>query len=219
MILLQFMGLLVYKMSYMWAVLVVILILVDVLFHFLENKFKRIDQLRLLSLLTCVTVLGIFFSPSMDINFNPGLSRFFQSIGYYFLLFASLKDADWLKINILLLGLLLATNEANILIRCFFQLFQLDTKNDVSSNELHIIIPEKREYNAGRVIGILERALIYFLVLNAQYAAIGFILAAKSFTRFKELEKREFAEYVLIGTLLSAFLAMATAGMTKLLLP
>jgi hypothetical protein len=78
---------------------------------------------------------------------------------------------------------------------------------------------DKREYNAGRVIGILERVLIYYLVMNAQFAAIGLILAAKGFTRFRELEKREFAEYVLIGTLLSTLLAMVTAGMAQLLLP
>ena len=36
------------------------------------------------------------------------------------------------------------------------------------------------------------------------------MLAAKGFTRFKELDDRDFAEYVLIGTLLSSSLAIAS---------
>jgi len=62
------------------------------------------------------------------------------------------------------------------------------------------------------VIGILERILVYYLVLNLQFTAIGFIIAAKSFARFKELEKREYAEYVLIGTLASTIIALFIAA-------
>ena len=46
----------------------------------------------------------------------------------------------------------------------------------------------------------------------------GFVLAAKSFARFKELDKREFAEYVLIGTLISMILAIVAAAATQLLI-
>ena len=53
---------------------------------------------------------------------------------------------------------------------------------------------DRQEYNAGRFIGILERLLIYVPVLRGQYAAIGLILAAKSFARFKEMDGRDFAE-------------------------
>jgi len=60
--------------------------------------------------------------------------------------------------------------------------------------------------------------MIYFLILNNQFGAIGLVLAAKSFTRFKELENREFAEYVLIGTLLSTLLAMMIGLLTKQLI-
>lgn len=65
-----------------------------------------------------------------------------------------------------------------------------------------------REYNAGRFIGILERILIFFFVLQNQYTAIGFIIAAKGFARFKDLDQRRFAEYMIIGTLLSTLLAV-----------
>lgn len=55
----------------------------------------------------------------------------------------------------------------------------------------------------GFVIGLLERILIFSFVLTNQYAAIAFIFAAKSLARFKGLEKREIAEYYLLGTFLS----------------
>jgi hypothetical protein len=77
---------------------------------------------------------------------------------------------------------------------------------------------DEKEYSTGRVIGMLERILIYFFVLINEFAAIGFIIAAKGFTRFKELDEREFAEYVLIGTLLSAASSIFTAIIVKQLI-
>jgi hypothetical protein len=70
---------------------------------------------------------------------------------------------------------------------------------------------DMREYNSGRVIGMLERILIFFFVLADEFTAIGFIMAAKGFTRFKELDKKDFAEYVLTGTLMSALAAVLVA--------
>lgn len=55
--------------------------------------------------------------------------------------------------------------------------------------------------NAGRWIGRLERFLILTFVLLEQYAAIGFLVAAKSIFRFNV--SRKVSEYILIGTLLS----------------
>lgn len=71
-------------------------------------------------------------------------------------------------------------------------------------------VPDKKELNAGRIIGILERILIFFFVIIGQFAAVGFVIAAKGVVRYKELEDRNFAEYVLIGTLLSSLLSMFT---------
>ena len=58
----------------------------------------------------------------------------------------------------------------------------------------------------GELIGYLERVLILTFTLVGSYAAVGFVLAAKSIFRFGELNKtdnRSMAEYVLIGSLLS----------------
>lgn len=68
--------------------------------------------------------------------------------------------------------------------------------------------------NGGRLIGQLERALIFLLVLIGQPGGIGFLVAAKSILRFEEAKNRELAEYVLIGTLLSFSLAIALSAGT-----
>jgi hypothetical protein len=130
------------------------------------------------------------------------------------ILFNSLNEIDWLKSSILIFGLLLLLNEVNFIIRYFFDLFSLVPKINVSEP---VSAVDQREYNAGRVIGMLERILIYFFLLMGEFAAIGFIIAAKGFTRFKELDKREFAEYVLIGTLISSLFAIVVALFIKYL--
>ncbi len=61
--------------------------------------------------------------------------------------------------------------------------------------------------NAGIWIGILERLIIFFLVLINQYEAIGLLVAAKSIIRLKEGDQK-MSEYVLIGTLLSISAAL-----------
>jgi hypothetical protein len=69
---------------------------------------------------------------------------------------------------------------------------------------------ERDTYAMGRTIGILERLLLYTLVLLGQWSALGFVLAAKSVARFRELESKHFADYYLIGTLTSVLVAIAT---------
>lgn len=54
---------------------------------------------------------------------------------------------------------------------------------------------------AGQMIGLLERALIFLLVLAGYPAGVGFLIAAKSILRFDKDPKA--SEYVIIGTLAS----------------
>ena len=65
--------------------------------------------------------------------------------------------------------------------------------------------------NGGRLIGRLERALIFLFTLSGHLMAVGFLVTAKSILRFGELKdgsNRKEAEYVIIGTLYSFFLAL-----------
>ena len=72
---------------------------------------------------------------------------------------------------------------------------------------------------SGRYIGILERALILTLVLYNSLPAVAFVLTAKSLARFRELDSKEFAEYYLIGTLISASVAVVGGILLKSILP
>ena len=70
-------------------------------------------------------------------------------------------------------------------------------------------MPNEREsiFNAGALIGTLERWLILIFVCMQRYEAIGLLIAAKSIIRFSEKDTTK-TEYVLAGTLLSIFIAV-----------
>jgi hypothetical protein len=69
---------------------------------------------------------------------------------------------------------------------------------DLKLNESHAQLG-----NAGMFIGWLERFLILSALFEHSPATAGLILAAKSIARYPEFKKEQFAEYFLIGTLLS----------------
>jgi hypothetical protein len=158
-----------------------------------------------------LAVLSVWFSAMGGVHFRAELAATgdwlasWSALGGEVLRFA---DRRGLKV---LLGLLLAANEANLLVRWVLGRLQIKPENMALANAG----VDAGEFNRGRVIGLLERALIYAFVLSGQYGAIGFTLAAKGFTRFKEMENRGFAEYVLIGTLLSSSIAMAIGAWVK----
>jgi len=64
------------------------------------------------------------------------------------------------------------------------------------------------ELSRGQLIGVLERALALTLVLAGQFGALGLVIAAKALARFRAMDDRDFAEYVLIGTLASMLFAL-----------
>lgn len=73
---------------------------------------------------------------------------------------------------------------------------------------------------AGRWIGILERLIIFSLVVIGEADAAGLVVAAKAILRFPEIagdEPHLSAEYVLIGSLASWLVAIAAGlGMEAL---
>ena len=62
--------------------------------------------------------------------------------------------------------------------------------------------------NAGMYIGWLERFIILTALLLRSPATAGLVLTAKAIARYPEFKDVRFAEYFLIGTLLSLSLAM-----------
>ena len=97
-----------------------------------------------------------------------------------------------LKGVIFVSSVLFCTKPANIFIKKYM--------------EANAIIPDTNEnrglLNAGKIIGTLERILAFVLIIYNQFAAVGFIIAAKSVLRFRDAETAK-TEYLLIGTLLS----------------
>ncbi|RGP37872.1 DUF3307 domain-containing protein [Pseudotabrizicola alkalilacus] len=71
----------------------------------------------------------------------------------------------------------------------------------------------------GRIIGMLERGIIFLLILGGEPGGIGFLIAAKSVLRFGAVkEESRLSEYVIIGTLASFGWAMLVAIGTVMLL-
>lgn len=109
------------------------------------------------------------------------------------------NSTDWLKFGTLTIIYLLAFRPASLVIKQLLapQIRQINENENVQSDAL---------MNGGRLIGYFERFIILTLILLSQYAAVGFILVAKSIFRFADLQdshSRKLTEYVLLGTLIS----------------
>ena len=64
-----------------------------------------------------------------------------------------------------------------------------------------LIVPD---YKTGRRIGSVERLIMLMFIALDQYSAMGLVLTAKSIARYDKISKDQtFAEYYLLGTLLS----------------
>lgn len=70
-------------------------------------------------------------------------------------------------------------------------------------------MPQEKDggFNAGALIGAIERWLILVFVCLQRYDALGLLIAAKSIIRFGDSQTNK-SEYVLAGTLLSIFIAV-----------
>lgn len=112
-----------------------------------------------------------------------------------------------------LFGALLLANEINLVIRTLFHRSGLEPQLASVTAESNL---DEQEYNAGRIIGILERWLIYtVLVASDNFSVVAVIIAAKGVARFRQLEERAFAEYVLVGTLASTLATLLVVQLVR----
>lgn len=106
-----------------------------------------------------------------------------------------------------LAGALLCLKESNVFVRWFFQ--------RLKSSATHEEQKSRDQTGNGRVIGALERLLVYLFLVSGQTLAVPVIVAVKALARFKRMEDDQaFAEYVIIGTFLSLLLALTAYGWT-----
>ncbi|MEL7591685.1 MAG: hypothetical protein AAGU17_10390 [Anaerolineaceae bacterium] len=131
--------------------------------------------------------------------------------------FTTLHPAIW-KVLIIMLGAVLITLPVGALIDWLLKPFQKQMNKRFRPNSLRPVSGLKE---GGRIIGYLERLLIYVFILSGQFAGVGFLVAAKSIFRFGELkdsENRKQAEYIIIGTFTSFLLAiLVSLGVQALL--
>lgn len=86
---------------------------------------------------------------------------------------------------------------------------------DIEDAETDLIIVDEKISleSAGKLIGMLERVLVFIFIYMGKWEGVGFLLAAKSVFRFgdlKDAHSMKLTEYVLIGTLLSFGIAIVT---------
>ena len=146
-----------------------------------ENKTTWFLIDQLLHLVSIVIIWTVFFQP----NFN--LNVFLRNENF------------WIYLTALVFLSFVAGIGIQVLMLTWSK--SLDDNNNASLN------------NAGKYIGILERLFVFTFIVTGNWQAIGFLLAAKSIFRFgdlKESKERKLTEYILIGTLLSFAIAVAT---------
>jgi len=75
---------------------------------------------------------------------------------------------------------------------------------------------DKITLRAGRVIGILERLLIFIGLIASSWEILAGVVALKTVARYSELDKQDKAEYFLIGSLASILWAVALTALLVL---
>ena len=134
------------------------------------------------------------------------------------LFWVDLFGKGFLKLLIILSGAILAVKAGGILIGMAVRPFFDEIKNTENGVDMETKISSRGLKNGGKVIGQLERSLIFLFILMGQLSGIGFLIAAKSVFRFGEVKDprhRMEAEYIIIGTLMSFGYGMLIAYATN----
>ena len=150
--------------------------------------------------------LSVWFSPAFGLKFWPLIDSAFSALSRLTAFDAIFESSFSTSAMLVLFGLLVATSEMNLAVRAVFDYLNLKPRAAADADEVDVVA-----YDRGRMIGFLERGLIYAFVLGGHYDAVGFVLVAKSFANFRHIGDRASLEYVLIGTLMSTGLAIAVA--------
>ncbi len=123
---------------------------------------------------------------------------------------AVLQDEKFSDGVMVVFAYLLILKPTSIVIGCVLRKFPISAQDTTSISGL---------IAGGELIGYLERVLILTFTLVGSYAAVGFVLAAKSIFRFGELNKsddRSMTEYVLIGSLISVVITTLVGTLISL---
>lgn len=191
-----------------WLV-VCLLLLVLGLSLGLERRFKA--GWRIVTLLLMLVGVDVVVASTTGLQLRPVIGTAVELLVEHLVILQVFVTVSGQKLMQVLFGLLLLTNEINALVRLVFHAVGIEPlkQSSISGTTAASATIDVKEFNAGRVIGFLERWLVYLVVLSTNdLTAIGFIIAAKGLARMKQLEEKAFAEYMLIGTFLSVLAAV-----------
>ena len=96
-------------------------------------------------------------------------------------------------------AVVLLTGVGNWACRGLFLLSGFKNSNDNS---------ERKAHPAGWIIGWLERLILAIGIVTHSWEVLAAVIALKSVARFKNLDKQQFAEYFLVGSLFSVLWAI-----------
>jgi len=127
----------------------------------------------------------------------------------------------FLEFLVVVSGLAVSIKAGGILIGLAVKPFTEELKKEQELTETNEETFRKGFESGGKIIGYLERSLIFLFILTGQPGGIGFLIAAKSIFRFGEIKDRQNrleTEYFIIGTLMSFGYGMLIASTTQFFL-
>lgn len=152
-----------------------------------ERKVYIIDQAA--HLLCLAIVAYIMTRNGYQFYMTLAVEEFYQVTGSEFL-----HNITWVVM------ILIIYKPANITIKQMLSMYKPEETEEDNKNN---------DKKAGGLIGLLERIIILIFLSIGQYSAIGLVLTAKSVARYDKISKdKNFAEYYLLGTLLSTVIVI-----------
>lgn len=146
-----------------------------------DRKVFFIDQLIHIAFL--FGVVYIMIQQNVAIKECQSVRIFFKTTGIY-----EWKAISWC------VALLAIHKPANIVIQKLLTIYKPTVQEEEKS----------KDKNVGRFIGTVERFIMLLFLAIGQYSAMGLVLTAKSIARYDRISKeKDFAEYYLLGTLIS----------------
>lgn len=182
--------------------------------------FFVLDQLLHLGMISLVCVLWFHFEMEAIFTQESGLS-FIESVLFIIIIVIITTTVSGHMIKILLGSLpnQLLTFEGKYSFKNERKEAEFVQKaKKAITEEYNYTIFSKHDLSRGKLIGYIERLLVLLLTFYSAYPAIGFIVAAKSIARFKQMDDRDWAEYFLLGTLTSMFLGITLGILLKVIL-
>ncbi len=185
--------------SQFWEIFLIISIshaVIDAIKIFLLKKDKNKEKItffadQMIHIAVILLATGYLKMCNVPLEYHEKLQEFLQFI-----------EVDHQHIVKLALLFLMNAKPCNIMIKVMLADYKTETSN------------EKKESGkgVGALVGTLERWIIVIFFLIGQYSSIGLVLTAKSIARYNKIaEDPDFAEYYLLGTLLSTIIAIISA--------